>query len=52
MTAAVAGSERYATRLKVSDAAQVAYRYRAFGEQKVQSGSSANRFTFVGRNGC
>jgi hypothetical protein len=52
MTAVLAGNERFATRRKVSEAAQVAYRYRAFGEQTVQSGSSPNRFTFVGRNGC
>jgi len=29
----------------------VAYRYRAFGEQTVVSGSSPNRFTWVGRSG-
>lgn len=29
----------------------MAYRYRAFGEQTVLSGSSPNRFTWVGRSG-
>jgi hypothetical protein len=51
MTALLAGNERFAPRRKVSEVAQVARRSRAFGEQKVQSGSSANRFTFVGKNG-
>jgi len=34
-----------------SQVQQVAYRYRAFGEQTVVSGSSPNRFTWVGQAG-
>ncbi len=51
MTAALARNERFATRRKVSEAAQAARRSRAFGEQTVESGSSPNRFTYVGKRG-